>query len=184
MITFIVVVFLCCTSTFIIKKFFKCQRNIDNSCGVVEAYDLNNSNINNETQTIGFNDEIIKEWKIIIPQINLEAPIAEGTDTEILNKYIGHFEETPRKNGNIALAAHNRGYEVNYFSRLKELKPNNNIYYIYNDYKQCYKIISKKIIQDTYIEVLDNTNEDTITLITCVENRPSLRLCIVGKVIK
>lgn len=34
------------------------------------------------------------EWSLEIPKINLKAEIAEGTDEENLNKYIGHFEET------------------------------------------------------------------------------------------
>ena len=55
------------------------------------------------------------EWKLEIPKINLEASICEGTSSDILNKYIGHFEETQRENGNVVLAAHNRGYKVNYF---------------------------------------------------------------------
>lgn len=52
-------------------------------------------------------------WKIEIPKINLDAEISEGTDRETLNEYVGHFEETQVEEGNIGLAAHNRGYAVN-----------------------------------------------------------------------
>ena len=47
-----------------------------------------------------------ENWQIEIPKINLIAPIAEGTSMNIMNKYVGHFEETPKSNGNIGLAAH------------------------------------------------------------------------------
>ena len=71
-------------------------------------------------------------WYLEIPKINLEAEISEGTDSENLNRYIAHFEETVRENGNIGLAAHNRGYKVNYFSKIKELEKEDKIYYTYN----------------------------------------------------
>ena len=61
-------------------------------------------------------------WKIEIPKINLDAEISEGTDRETLNEYVGHFEETQVEEGNIGLAAHNRGYAVNYFQNLKNLR--------------------------------------------------------------
>ena len=71
-------------------------------------------------------------WYLEIPKINLEAEISEGTDSENLNRYIAHFEETVRENGNIGLAAHNRGYKVNYFSKIKELEKGDKIFYTYN----------------------------------------------------
>ena len=37
-------------------------------------------------------------------------------------EYVGHFENTNLLNGNVGLAAHNRGYPINYFARLKELE--------------------------------------------------------------
>lgn len=33
-------------------------------------------------------------WSIEIPKINLKAQIAEGTNKEIMDEYVGHFEET------------------------------------------------------------------------------------------
>ena len=149
------------------------------------------SNNNNEIQTNiesevmqenSFDkDETIFEWKIEIPKIGLVANIAEGTSKEILDVFVGHFDSTKRRHGNVVLAAHNRGYPVNYFSKIKDLEINDEIYYTYNEFKQCYKLVSKEIIKDTDFTKLTNTDNDTITLITCVENRPSLRRCIVGK---
>ena len=62
-------------------------------------------------------ENINNDWKLEIPKINLEAEISEGTDIETLNRNIAHFPETVKENGNIRLAAHNRGYKVNYFER-------------------------------------------------------------------
>ena len=119
-------------------------------------------------------------WKIKIPKISLEASISEGTGKEVMDKYVGHFEETSKKSGNIGLAAHNRGYAVNYFAKIKELKEGDEIIYKYNDFEKTYIVVENKIIKDTDWEDLEETEENKITLITCVENEPAYRRCIQG----
>ena len=120
------------------------------------------------------------EWKLIIPAISLEAEISEGTTKEVMENHVGHFIETSKTNGNIGLAAHNRGYEVNYFENLKNLKEKDEIQYIYKDFKEEYIVEKNIIIKDTNWDYLKPTNQNTITLITCVENEPEYRRCIVG----
>lgn len=140
--------------------------------------DLSNINIatNNEnTKTVN------TIWQIKIPKINLIANIKEGTDEETLNQFVGHFEETQRQDGNIGLAAHNRGYEVNYFARLRELKKGDEIIYQYKNYNKTYEVIRVLIIKDTNWDILENTEENILTLITCVENEPEFRRCVQGE---
>ena len=62
------------------------------------------------------------KWRIEIPKIGLNAPIKEGTTPEILLEAVGHFTETTKDKGNVGLAAHNRGYECNFFERIKRVK--------------------------------------------------------------
>ena len=123
-------------------------------------------------------------WQIEIPKINLKAPISEGTSQEIMLNYVGHFENTSIWNGNIGLAAHNRGYPINYFAKLKELKIGDLIIYRTNNGTKKYKIKLIKIIEDTDWSYLGTTKENKITLITCVENKPTKRLCVQGLEIK
>ena len=139
---------------------------------------LNEKLIENR-DNINENQEVMNNvWKIQIPSIGLIADISNGTDKETLNKYVGHFIETPIEDGNIALAGHNRGYDVNYFSRLKELREGDEIIYIHNEINRIYKVTKNKIIKDTDIDVLRNTEENILTLITCVENEPNYRRCV------
>ena len=91
---------------------------------------------------------------------------------------MGHFEVTSLQEGNIGLAAHNRGYEVNYFENLKSVKIGDEIIYQYNDFKMIYEIDIIEIIEDTDWSYLDETDENKITLITCVENEPRYRRCV------
>lgn len=118
------------------------------------------------------------KWEIEIPKINLKAEISEGTSTNVMNQYIGHFEETPEFVGNVGLAAHNRGYPVNYFKDLKLLEIGDKIYYRYFDNNKIYVVSKIKVIKDTNWEMLRNTEENKLTLITCIENEPEYRLCV------
>ncbi len=117
-------------------------------------------------------------WQIEIPTISLVANIKEGTDKDILNQYVGHFTTTQKENGNVGLAAHNRGYEVNYFQDLKLLKKGDEIKYKYNELEKIYEVEKCRIIKDTDWEYLENTEDNRLTLITCVENQPEYRRCI------
>ncbi len=143
-----------------------------------------NSNLNTEDKKINSqretNNETLKEksWQLEIPKINLKANIAEGTTEEILDMYIGHFEETQKVYGNIGLAAHNRGYRVNYFNRLKELEIGDEIIYTCFGESKKYIVFQKFIIEDTNWKVLENTQNNQLTLITCMENEPNLRRCV------
>ena len=120
-------------------------------------------------------------WYIEIPKINLKADIREGTTKEIMEDYIGHFEETKKEEGNVGLAAHNRGYKNNYFERLKELKEGDSIFYNYHGQIKEYLVIKHVIIKDTDWSYLEETEDNKITLITCVENEPEYRRCIQGE---
>ena len=117
-----------------------------------------------------------ENWYLKIPKIDLYAEIREGTDMETLNQYIGHFTETNVEEGNIGLAAHNRGYEVNYFERLKELKPKDEIYYSCNGKEAKCIVQEKGEILETDWSKLEKTCDTNLTLITCLENKPDKRL--------
>ncbi|MBO6244607.1 MAG: class D sortase [Clostridia bacterium] len=117
-------------------------------------------------------------WQIQIPAINLNALIAEGTSKEVMDEFVGHFEETVKRNGNIGLAAHNRGYKVNYFQNLKKLKEGDEIIYKYKEFEKRYVVKTLKIISDEDWSLLENTEDNRITLITCVENEPQYRRAV------
>lgn len=125
-------------------------------------------------------EETKEKWNLKIPRIFLEAKISEGTSKEVMDVNIGHFEETSKTYGNVGLAAHNRGYPVNYFENLKLLTKGDIIQYEYNEYIKEYIITENKIIKDTDWGYLKKTEENTITLITCVENEPQYRRCVKG----
>ena len=164
---------------FTTKGIFKISFKVNN------GYIQRNSNYVEDTNTEKTIEEEVEnkndEWYLEIPCINLKANIKEGTTKDIMEDYIGHFEETKKDIGNIGLAAHNRGYKNNYFQNLKELKQNDEIYYKYKNEKRKYVVIKNIIIEDTDWTNLEESDGNIITLITCVENQPEYRSCVQGK---
>ena len=126
---------------------------------------------------------IIKEnknikWRIQIPKIDLDVHIMEGTTSDVLLKAVGHFKETSKWRGNIGLAAHNRGYQCNFFAKIKNLSINDEIIYTTTNGKKVYKVQTNKVIKDTDWSYLKETSDNRITLITCEENRENYRRCV------
>ncbi len=130
------------------------------------------------TNTSIITKEENNNWYLEIPKIKLKAPIEEGTTKEIMDQFIGHFEESKTWIGNVCLAAHNRGYENNYFAEVKHLQLGDIIFYYYQGAQREYIVIKNDIIQDTDLTCLENTEENSLTLITCVENEPNYRRCV------
>lgn len=139
-------------------------------------------NTENQRSIVTTNNEAIAKednnWYLEIPKINVKAPIEEGTTKEVMDQFIGHFEESKTWIGNVCLAAHNRGYENNYFAEVKHLKQGDNIFYFYQAEQREYVVEKNDIIQDTDLTCLEDTEENSLTLITCVENEPNYRRCV------
>ena len=129
---------------------------------------------------VQFAEDIIGKLKI--PKLNIEAEIKEGTDLDTLASYIGHFKNTPLWDGNVALASHNRGSQVvHYFEGIHLLQEGDEIIYITNLGERRYSVYNTKEIESTDWSVTADTEENILTLITCVANQPEKRLCVQAK---
>lgn len=156
-----------------------------NSNSNAETVKYSESNIQetiiNEVDEVIENQYKDNNWRIFISKINLDAPILEGTSKEILRRGVGHFEETNKWNGNVVLAAHNRGYKYNFFQEIKKLSIGDVIKYQTDEGNRSYSVISNEKIKETDLSCLEDTNENQLTLITCVENMPEYRICVKAK---
>ena len=95
-----------------------------------------------------------------------------------MREYVGHFENTVFWKGNIGLAAHNRGFPINYFEKVKDLKIGDEIIYKTPYGQRVYVVNLSIIIEQTDWSYLQETDDNRITLITCVSNKPEHRLCV------
>ena len=115
---------------------------------------------------------------LIIEKIDLKAPVKEGSTQDILKKYIGHMTETSKYDGNVGLAAHNRGNQYSYFARINELSKGDKIIYKTKFYERTYIVNSKAVIYDTDWSYLQPTKDNRIPMITCIKDKPNQRLCV------
>lgn len=128
------------------------------------------------TEDDGFEEDLIGSLKI--EKINLNGTVKEGSTNEILRDYIGHIEETAKYDGNVGLAAHNRGNKYSYFARLNELEPGDEIVYTTKYGERKYVVDTKKEILETDWSNLEGTSDNRLTLITCIKNKVNQRLCV------
>ena len=128
------------------------------------------------TEDDGFEEDLIGSLKI--EKINLNGTVKEGSTNEILRDYIGHIEETAKYDGNVGLAAHNRGNKYSYFARINELEPGDERVYTTKYGERKYIVDTKKEILETDWSNLEGTSDNRLTLITCIKNKVNQRLCV------
>lgn len=112
-----------------------------------------------------------------IPEIDLNVRIYQGTSDTTLKKGVGHFTSTSIWNGNVALAAHNRGTN-NYFGKIHTLEMGERIILTTKEGTRTYSVTSVMKIDETDNSMLAVTSENCITLFTCVRNERDYRWCI------
>ncbi len=179
---------------FIIVSFFSCCLILNYFDRITQKEYKQLIKIASQTIAINENNEQNKRVNIIqeteeklnntigilkIEKINLIAPVQEGTTSEILKYSVGHFVESDEWDGNIALASHNRGSYAKYFKDIDTLTNGDKIIYktVYGERK--YQVYEKEKIQETnWTKIMENKNENTITLITCITNEREYRLCV------
>ena len=115
-----------------------------------------------------------------IDSIGLNAPIKDGTELSILKTAIGHFKESAYLTGNVCLAAHNRGYNQNFFENLKDVEEGAEVSYITRYEEKKYYVSEIKEIEETDLSVLNSTENNQLTMITCIANQRQKRLCVIA----
>ena len=115
---------------------------------------------------------------LTIDKIGLKATIKEGSNDTVLQNYIGHIKNTATYDGNVGLASHNRGYQNSYFARINELDKGDIITYQTKFFTRDYKVDNIQTILETDWSLLEDTQENKLTLITCIANKRVQRLCV------
>lgn len=113
-----------------------------------------------------------------IPSIKLSVPIYE-TDNEIEDMFHGvaHMKETSCWAGNVGLAGHNRGANT-FFGQIHKLKEGDTVKLTTALGERSYKVTGSYTIGQDDWSYLGRTDDNRITLITCIDNAPTQRLCV------
>ncbi len=112
-----------------------------------------------------------------IPAIDLTVKVYQGTDSATLKKGAGHFTNTSIWNGNVSLAAHNRGAN-SYFGEIHTLENGDRITLTTKEGTRTYSVTSVSKISETDNSMLESTSENCITLFTCVRDQREYRWCV------
>lgn len=118
-----------------------------------------------------------------ISKLGLSVKVYENESLESLKKGAGHFKSTSCWDGNIGLAGHNRGVNCN-FGEIHTLKIGDIITYTTKLGTRSYAVYFVGQIKETDYSKLGRTEDNIITLITCVRDVPAMRWCVQAKEIK
>jgi sortase A len=182
----IVLIIIAIISALFIEKYLKNKSNINN---VLDIYSIENiqERIDNENTTDEtFNtDNLMLQIDgesvlgvINIDKIGYEGLIYEGTSLSILAKGVGHFTNSPYLYGNVCLAAHNTN---KFWAKLHTLQNGDKITYTSFLGTKEYEVTEISSILETDWSKLSNTDENILTLITCIKGQKDKRLCVQAK---
>lgn len=114
---------------------------------------------------------------VSISRVGLSAKVYEGATNDSMAKGAGHYVTSGCWSGNVGLFGHNRGSSA-YFGKLKDVKLGDTVTYATNQGTRTYEVTFIGAIDYTDHSYLNEMGDNRITLITCIANQPSLRLCV------
>jgi sortase A len=120
--------------------------------------------------------------RIVIPTIEVDAPVVEGDDWENLKYGAGHHigSADPGERGNCVISAHNDIYGE-FFRDLTDLKVGDEITVYTTSQEYTYVVEQTRIVEPTEISVLQVTSSPVLTLITCYPyGIDSHRIVVIG----
>jgi sortase A len=122
-----------------------------------------------EYSTLNPADEGELIYNLRIPSIDSENPVCEGTSREVLRDSLGHQAGTAYvgENGNCVIAGHRNYTFGKFFNRLDEVRVGDIIYVDTKNDTREYKVKEIKVVEPTDTSVLDDTENEQLTLYTC-----------------
>ena len=174
----IVIVVIAIVASFFIVKYFINKNKIQN---VTEYYTedkiqdrLASENNTKDDLTLKIDGETVL-GVIEIPKINYKGLVYEGTNISTLNRGIGHFENSSYLDGNVCLAGHNY---TGVWKKLYTLQNGDKITYTSFLGTKVYEVNKMVQIDATDWTLLEDNNDNILTLVTCVKNAPTQRLIV------
>lgn len=120
---------------------------------------------------------------LTIPRLELTAPVyetEEGGEMESMTKGVAHFAITSAWEGNIGLCSHNvaPAGAVAYFRDIHKLEKGDVIQYKTALGEREYEVSEVKEITEDDWSNLGRTEDDRLTLITCITGKANMRLMV------
>jgi sortase A len=100
-----------------------------------------------------------------VPRLGLSVMVIEGVGTTTLRRAAGHIPGTalPGQPGNVGISAH----RDTFFRPLRNIRQNDVITLstLLGEYR--YRVVSTRIVSPSDVGVLDRSNDEVLTLVTC-----------------
>lgn len=134
---------------------------------------------------------IFKNIPVIgVGNVNLIARDWDALEKDIqqaLRSGVVHYPGTalPGEKGNVVITGHSSFYAwdpgrfKDVFGLLHEVKPQDKIYLFHNQKRYTYEIFDIRVVKPTEIDVLGQTNDERLTLITCTPLGTNLKRLVV-----
>lgn len=149
------------------------RQMVEDSSNVSLKEEPNKDEANEAVKTDAAADVSVKENDILyilrIPIIESESPVREGVSDGVLADSLGHEPGTAYigETGNCVIAGHRNYSFGKFFNRLNEVEIGDNIYVDTKDATYKYEVYDIIVVEPDDLSVLDNTDEEIITLYTC-----------------
>jgi sortase A len=103
--------------------------------------------------------------RIEIPAVGLATRVLEGSNAPTLRLAVGHIPGTalPGSSGNVGLA----GHRDTFFRPLRRIKLGDEIRFTTAAGTFKYRVVSLRVVLPNAVEVLNATQQPTLTLVTC-----------------
>ena len=120
---------------------------------------------------------------LTIPKLGVSAPVyetEEGGEIESITQGVAHFAVTSAWDGNIGLCSHNvaPAGAVAYFQDIHQLEKGDKLSYKTALGEREYRVAEVKEISEDDWTVLNRSEENRLTLITCITGKPNMRLMV------
>lgn len=100
-----------------------------------------------------------------IPRLGLSVIVMEGTNATTLRRAVGHIKGTalPGRAGNVGIS----GHRDTHFRPLKDIRTDDLITFTTLTGEFRYRVVSTSIVDPSHIEVLRDSPDEILTLVTC-----------------
>ena len=123
--------------------------------------------------------------RVGIPGIGVDAPVVQGDDWEALKTGVGLNASSgiPGKPGNVILSGHNDIFGQ-VFRELDRLVPGDEILLLTEKNAYTYIVTGTQIVQPSQVEVMRQTEDSTLTLISCYPYLVDTQRIVVSAVLR
>ena len=156
---------------------------------LIEAFESQIADSKNEEISEPVSLEVINGYTTIaimeIPSIKLKQPVVDGITEDVIKYFIGRFPNSamPGEVGNFAVAGHRVSDFTDAFINLYKVKVGDKVIVTTKDGVYTYEVDSSFIVDPDQVEVLDESDYEKITLITCTIGSKR-RVIVTGKLIE